>query len=186
MKTRLLRRQFFYLLRRWRSQGAGGLLLILIALVVAATQMMRFQARIDKTDRQIAQVTSQLESARQTPTRSLPITPAQQLEAFYQPFPPGASVPDWLAKIYALADEQQLVLEAGDYVLNHAETGRLDKFTITLPVRGSYPQLRRFIRAALMTAPALALERIDLKRDNVAQGSVEARIVFLLFLEKSP
>lgn len=186
MKTRLLRHQFLYLLRRLRWQGVGGLLLLLTALVVGATLMLRFQARIDQTNRHIAQVTSQLELAKQTPASNQPITPAEQLEAFYQPFPPGASVPDWLAKIFALADEQQLVLDTGDYVLTHAESGRLDKFTVTLPLRGSYPQLRRFIRAALLTTPALALERIDLKRDNVAQGSVEAHIVFLLFLEKAP
>jgi hypothetical protein len=186
MKAQLLRRQFLYLLRRLRWQGVGGLLLTLTALTFGATLLLRFNARIDQVDRQIAQVTSQLQVAARNPTAGLPTTPAEQLEAFYQAFPASASVPDWLARIYALADEQQLVLEAGDYVLNHAESGRLDKFTVILPVRGSYPQLRRFIRAALLTAPALALERIDLKRDNVAQGNAEARIVFLLFLEKAP
>ena len=186
MKAQLLHRQFLYLLRRLRWQGVGGLLLLLTALVVGATLMQRFYARIDLTNRQIARVSSQLQLARRAPTATSPTTPAEQLGAFYQPFPPGASVPDWLAKIYALAAEQQLVLEAGDYVLTHAESGRLDKFTVSLPVRGSYPQLRQFIRCALVSAPALALERIDLKRDNVAQGSPEARIVFLLFLEKAP
>jgi len=184
MKARLLRPQFLYLLRQMRWQGIGGLLLMLIALASGVTLLLRFNARIDQIDRQIAQVTSQLQVDASTPSAGRPTTPAEQLEAFYQPFPASESVPDWLAKIYALADEQQLTLEAGDYVLAHAESGRLDKFTVTLPVRGSYPQLRRFIRAALLTAPALALERIDLKRDNVAQGNVEARIVFLLFLEK--
>jgi len=186
MSGRLWRRQFLHLLRRMRWQGSGGLLLILIALACGITLLLRFNARIDQVNRHIAQVTSQLQVAARTPSAGLPTTPAEQLEAFYQPFPANASVPDWLARIYALAEAQQLTLDAGDYVLTHAESGRLDKFTVTLPVRGSYPQLRRFIRAALLTAPALALERIDLKRDNVAQGSVEARIVFLLFLEKAP
>jgi hypothetical protein len=186
MKIRFLRHQFFYVLRRLRWQGLGGLLFFLISLAGGVTLLLRFNARIDQIDRQLTQVITQVQASQRAPAADTPTAPADQLEAFYQPFPPGTSVPDWLGKIYALAGEQQLVLEAGDYVLTHADSGRLDKFTVTLPVQGSYPQLRRFIRAVLLAVPALALERIDLKRDNVAQGNVEARIVFLLFLEKAP
>ena len=105
--------------------------------------------------------------------------------AFYGAFPKGATIPDWLSKIYTIADQQKLDLEVGEYSLTQAKSGRLDQFRIVFPVKGSYPQIRKFIGAALATAPALALDSLSLKRDKVGDGSVDARIVFLLYLEKN-
>ncbi|HOE40394.1 MAG TPA: hypothetical protein PLB25_01980 [Rhodoferax sp.] len=180
----MLRAQLFFRLRLLGWQGICGLVLVVAALVWAVSIGLLSGARLDQIDRQLALVTAKLKQGQQTPAAQKPTTATEQLLAFYREFPDHASTPDWLGKIYVLAEQHQLALNVGEYSLTQAQAGRLDMFTITLPVKGTYPQVRKFIRAALLTAPALALEGLDLKRDKVGDGSVEARIVFRLYLEK--
>ncbi|MBV5297332.1 MAG: hypothetical protein JZU64_04130 [Rhodoferax sp.] len=184
MNANRLRRQLAYQMRRLGWPGVCGLVLTLAAVAGAISLQWLTSARIDLLERQTAQSAARLKQLQQAPATHQPGTPTMRLLAFYAEFPKGATVPDWLEKIYAIAAEQQLTLDAGEYSLTRASSGRLDQFRIVLPVKASYPQLRKFISAALASAPALALESLTLKRNNVAEGSVEAQIVFLLYLEK--
>ncbi|MFZ4538058.1 hypothetical protein [Propionivibrio sp.] len=184
MNASMVHRQLTYRLRRLGWQGISGLFLTLAALAYAITILLPASARTDQLDKQITQASARLKQGELESVTHKPTTPGEQLLAFYEEFPQGASVPDWLGKIYAIAEELQLSLDAGEYSLTRADSGRLDKFRIAFPVKGTYPQLRKFISASLSTAPALALDGIYLKRDNVGEGTVEARIVFLLYLEK--
>lgn len=180
-----LRHQLAYRLRRVGRPGVAGLCLLAVAFVYAAVVLPAASARSARLAAQIAASEESLRRAPPTPEGAAPTTD-EQLRAFYAGFPKGVTVPDWLEKIYALADEQQLALEAGEYGLTRAGSGRLDQFKITFPLKAAYPQLRQFIAGALRTAPALALEGLTLKREQVGDGEVEARLVFLLYLEKAP
>lgn len=184
MNPVLLRRRMVYHLMHLGWKGLSGLVLIIAALSYSAITFTVADHRIDRLDQQVAELTSRLAVSENDPERRTPRTPAEQLMAFYQEFPKGATVPDWLEKIYQIAHEQNLDLDVGEYVLTKIQTGRLDQFSIAFPVKGSYPQIRRFINTALTTAPALALDGLYLKRDKVGEGTVDARIVFLLYLEK--
>ena len=132
---------------------------------------------------QIAQATTRLQAVDQA-NQNKTASPTEQLMTFYRAFPRETSIPDWLGKIYAIADQQKLDLEIGEYALAQAKSNRLDQFRIVFPVKGNYPQIRKFIGAALATAPALALDSLTLKRDKVGDAVVDGRIVFLLYLEK--
>jgi hypothetical protein len=182
MNTALLRRRLAYAFMRLGLPGVAGLALLLGAAGYALAILLPTVAQIDKLDQRIADATIKLQTAKDAKTA--PQTPTEQLLTFYQTFPKGATVPDLLGKIYAIAGEQKLSLEIGEYVLTKSRSGRLDQFRITFPVKGSYPQIRKFIGAALATAPALALESVNMKREKVGDGIADARIVFLLYLEK--
>ena len=184
MNASLLRRKLTYHLRRLGWQGASGLVMIIAAVVYASITLTAASIRTERLDQQLVEATARLNQAEESPATHKPTTPAEQLLAFYQEFPKGAAVPDWLEKIYAIANEQKLALDVGEYTLTKTQSGRLDQFRIALPVKGTYPQIRKFIHAALSTAPALALDGLYLKRDKVGEGTVDARIVFLLYLEK--
>ena len=184
MNSVLLRRRSAYYLRRLGWQGLSGLTLIIAALVFASIAYTSANNRSERLERQLVEASARLKQAEADPATRKPTTPTEQLLAFYQEFPKGASVPDWLEKIYAIADEQKLALDVGEYTLSKAQAGRLDQFRIAFPLKGTYPQIRKFITAALSTAPALALDGLYLKRDKVSEATVDARIVFLLYLEK--
>jgi Tfp pilus assembly protein PilO len=109
-------------------------------------------------------------------------TLAEQLATFYAFFPPPQSSPDWLGKIHAAAKAKGLVLQSGEYKLERSPESRLARYQITLPVTGSYAQLRGFVGQVLADVPAAALEEITLRRESVSSPRLEARIRLTLYL----
>jgi Tfp pilus assembly protein PilO len=109
-------------------------------------------------------------------------TPAEQLATFYAFFPRAQSSPDWLGKIHAAARAKGLVLRSGEYKLERSVDPRLARYQITLPVVGSYAQIRGFVGQVLADVPAAALEEITLRRESVATPTLEARIRLTLYL----
>jgi hypothetical protein len=54
-----------------------------------------------------------------------------------------------------------------------------------LPVAGSYPQIREFLRRSLAEIPVLSLDQINLKRENRNDGAVNAELRLTLHMVKS-
>jgi Tfp pilus assembly protein PilO len=115
------------------------------------------------------------------------VTPAQtseeEIAEFYKLFPAGASLPKWLRFIDTAALKQRLILNRSDYKLTQAKQGQLQRYEIVLPVTGSYVQIRNFIADVLQQLPALALTDLEIKRENAMSPTVDARLVFVLFLQ---
>ena len=107
---------------------------------------------------------------------------AEQLATFYAFFPPPTSSPDWLGRIHEIARARGLQLQSGEYRLERGSSPRLARYQITLPVQGSYAQIRGFVSAVLEQVPAAVLEEVSLKRDSVESARVEARIRLTLYL----
>ena len=112
-------------------------------------------------------------------------TPAEQLAAFYAFFPSPQSSPDWLGRINAAARAKGLVLRSGEYKLERSADQKLARYQITLPVAGSYAQIRGFVAQVLADVPAAALEEITLRRESVSSPTVEARIRLTLYLRSA-
>ena len=183
MKTALLQRKLICYLRRLGLPGIAGLVLIAGAVVYLSAVLLPANAYHDNLERQINEASIKLRSG-ENETIGRALTPTEKLIAFYEAFPKETTIPDWLGKIYAIAEEQKLDLEVGEYSLTETKSSRLNQFRIIFPIKGNYLQIRKFIGSALATAPALALDSVYLKRDKVDTGTVDGRIVFLLYLEK--
>jgi hypothetical protein len=112
-------------------------------------------------------------------------TPAEQLATFYAFFPSPQSSPDWLGKINAAARAKGLVLRSGEYKLERSADQKLARYQITLPVVGSYAQIRGFVGQVLADVPAAALEEITLRRESVSNPTLEARIRLTLYLRSA-
>ena len=54
-----------------------------------------------------------------------------------------------------------------------------------MPVRGSYVQIRKFITEVLERIPAVALDEIIIKREEIGNARLDASIRFTLFLNAS-
>jgi Tfp pilus assembly protein PilO len=119
------------------------------------------------------------------PAAGMKGTPAEQLATFYAFFPPPQSSPDWLGKINAAARAQGLVLRSGEYKLERSADQKLARYQITLPVVGSYAQIRGFVGQVLADVPAAALEEITLRRESVSNPTLEARIRLTLYLRSA-
>jgi Tfp pilus assembly protein PilO len=107
----------------------------------------------------------------------------QQLRTFHEFFPPVSALPDWLERIYATGRAAGIAIELGEYRLMQEQGRQLVRYQMTLPLKGTYAQIRRFIAQVLEDVPALALDDIDLKRQAIHNTALEARVRLTLFLE---
>ena len=114
-----------------------------------------------------------------------PLATEEKLESFYQFFPRTNGVPDQLEKIYGVAEKQALRLDQGEYRAVRDGVGRLVRYQITLPVKGTYPQIRQFVGGVLVSIPSIALENIQFERQKIGDVAVEAKIKLTMYLERA-
>lgn len=161
--------------------GLVGLALLAIAAALVGSVVVPQQARV-------AHLEQEIERIRRAPVE-IETAPAEtqevKVEKFYRSLPQSASTPDWLQKIFDAASTNGVVLEQGEYILLSNPNAKIEQYRIIFPLKGTYPQLRKFTAGALETVPALALESLLFKREKIADGSVDAKITFLLYLERA-
>lgn len=110
--------------------------------------------------------------------------PAVRLAAFYESFPRAGDLPDAMQTLYDAAQTEGLVLERGDYRLVRESGERYVRYEISLPVKGAYPQLRRFLANAVAALPTLAVDEVQFTRPQIADALVECRLSLSLYLVK--
>lgn len=110
----------------------------------------------------------------------------EALNAFYAFFPPGNHLSEQIGKIYRAAQGQALQLERGDYRATSDGAGQLTRYQISLPLKGSYTQVRKFVAAVLVDVPHLSLESIQFERQRAGDPAVEARVKFVMYLGPRP
>ena len=113
---------------------------------------------------------------------------------------PGASVPgaekvaevnsylqkdedttDWLAKLHAIGMATGVQLKSASYRTQKTDA-RIVRYEIVLPVAGSYPQIRDFLKRSLAEIPVMSVDSMNLKRN---QGMVQAEMRLTLHMVKS-
>ena len=97
-----------------------------------------------------------------------------QATAPHSALPPAARADAAVQRLFALAAEHGLTIAQADY--RRQETGRVGRWQVQMPATGTYPQVRRFVRAA-QAIPGLSLDEIGIHRAP-AGGGVEARLLF--------
>ena len=108
--------------------------------------------------------------------------PAELLAGFYRYFPASQDLPGAVRAIHERAAAEGLVLDTGEYRLMREPSLRMLRYQVTLPVKGPYPKVRRFIERALFEVPGLSLDDVSLRREAIGEAAVEARVQFSLFL----
>lgn len=179
-------RRLRYQLTRLGLPGLFGILMLLAAIGIGFSYIQPTYDDIDAMERRVAQVEKEAARLNSEGEAGVAYSPAEQLAVFYQGFPAEDSIPAWLEKIYALAGDGSIKLESGEYSLQKTQQGRLNQYRIAFPIKGSYPKIRKFISGVLASTPAIALDSLQMKRENVGEGNVDARVVFLMYLEPTP
>jgi hypothetical protein len=158
--------------------GLVGLGLLGFAAMVAATALLPLHAEVERLRDEADSLQRRLgggERAGRAPVED-------QLATFYAFFPPRDSSPDWLGKIHAIAQAKGVQLASGEYRLERAPSPRLARYQITLPVQGTYAQVRGFVGEVLEQVPAAVIEEVSLKRESVETPRVEARVRLTIYL----
>lgn len=154
----------------------GGLAYVGAVLLPARDQLAASEPKVARAERKAAAVRSGLEAA--------PQSPAQRRERFFAALPASTEVTQSVERIYAAANAEKLSLMHGEYSGAELPTAGLVRYKITLPLKGSYGQIRRFIAESLKTVPGLALDDVTLQRQNIGETQIEARVQLSLFLTR--
>jgi Tfp pilus assembly protein PilO len=162
---------------RW--PGLLGLTLLVFALAFYAFGTAPMRARLAALETQRADLAARI-GARGPSTQ--PTTQRSQLSNFYAFFPLTRALPDLLGSIERAAKSNRLQLDKGEYRLSLEHGFPLARYQVTLPVQGSYGEVRGFVNAVLDAVPAAALEELALKREEIGEPLVEAHVRFVLFL----
>ena len=162
---------------RW--PGLLGLALLVLSAAAYVAAVIPQSGRAVALEREAGRLSSQLNARGGTDARP---TPRNQLSSFFGFFPVVESLPALLGKVQRAAKDNGLDLEKGEYKVSHERDFPLSRYQITLPVKGTYPQVRAFVNDVLAGVPAAALEDLTLKRETAGDPQVEARVRFTVFL----
>ena len=99
----------------------------------------------------------------------------EELRRFYNLFPPSQRLTEETARLHRLGRAAGLDLAQGEYRLERRPAG-LWAYRVTLPVRGSYPQLRDFLGAVLKDMPVASIDGLRFERKRAAETQLEAQV----------
>jgi hypothetical protein len=162
---------------RWPGLAGLGLVLFTAGLTVVGIQSA--QDHLHALNDQVASLSSRLG---QRGAANAPASRRSQLSNFYAFFPLTENVPELLGRVYRAANQNQLLLEKGEYKLSREPDFRLARYEITLPVSGDYARVRSFVNEVLQEVPSAALDELSLKRESIDRPELQARVRFTLFL----
>lgn len=118
----------------------------------------------------------------QSPRPVLARSAHQDLEVFYATLAQPAGVPDILGRLHNVAVAQGLVLTQTEYRSATNPGGKLTRYQIDLPAKGTYPEMRRFLAQAGREIPGLALDGMSFERREIRDEVLDVRFKFTLFI----
>jgi hypothetical protein len=154
--------------------GATGVALIILAAALLWSTVLPQRHRL-------RELQEQLQTSVRTPTQR-PSRTSGSVEEFVAALPGRAQVPAIVATVVEKAEKAGLALDSGRYELQPGQSGRIERYRLTFPVQGAYPQVRDFIDGALVAVPAMAMDSLRLEREGIAQGGVAAEVSFIIYV----
>ncbi|MCP2226010.1 MAG: GspMb/PilO family protein [Pseudomonas mandelii] len=164
--------------------GLAGLAMLLLALAWALGGLMPDWNSLQTLSQQTREAGEYLAKV-EDGSVAAPVVPQRQLDDFRSKLPSQPQATVAIDKIYALAAQEHITLARGEYSLGIDPKTHLARYQILLPVRGSYPQLRRFLHALLGQLPAVVVEDVEFQRKKIADTDLTGRIRMTLYLSRS-
>lgn len=82
------------------------------------------------------------------------------------------------------AAENGLRASSAEYkLIRDKDSGMLAEYQVVLPLKGSYRELRGFVRQVLAQVPGAALIEFNVRRDSIVNPELDARLRFALYLK---
>jgi len=164
--------------------GLAGLALLLVATAWALGALLPGWQSLQHLSQQTQEASAYLAKV-EDGSIAPPVVPQRQLDDFRNKLPAQPQATVAIDRIYALAAQEHITLARGEYALGVDPKTHLARYQILLPVRGSYPQLRRFLHALLGQLPAVVVEDLELQRKKIGDTDLNGRIRMTLYLSRS-
>lgn len=170
--------------RRLGARLGWGAAVGACALMLASACAWQSQ-RLEARQQELAQQIAAARWARPAVQRVALPDGARRLTAFYAYLPAHETIPDLLKQLVAVAAKNQVVLAKADYKAQAEDGADFMRYQITLPIKADYAKVQAFIVGALHDMPALTLDAVTFKREQIDTGEVEARVHFNLLVRKA-
>lgn len=161
----LLRWQLEVAALRYSLWALPGVVAVLLALAAWIWWVPAQQAARDEAQAALA-------AQRAMPAAAARVAPPR--------LPDAAQADEGVQRLLALAAEHGLQVVQADY--RRQQTGRLGRWQLQVPAAGSYPQVRRFLRA-VQGIPGLSLDELAIQRGGA--GGVDARMLFSIWFSSA-
>lgn len=94
---------------------------------------------------------------------------------FQSLFPQVGRLADELERVYSMGRNVELELQQAEGRLEARDSG-LTAYRVTLPIRGSYPQIREFINTVLKEMPIASIDALRFERKKIGETQLDAQI----------
>ncbi|MDM4767020.1 hypothetical protein [Pelomonas sp. SE-A7] len=165
-------------LRRFGWVGGFGALCLLISAVLAWGLAPRWDSKTAQLEADIGKLQQRLrvEQARGQQAAAVELSGP----AWLQSLPTAELRQQRLADLLDLGLRQGLVAARTEHRLTSDALSGLERLRITMPLNGTYAQLRAYIEAALLKDPALSLDGLKLRRASAQTAEMEAELQWSL------
>lgn len=113
-----------------------------------------------------------------------PGSAADKVGAVYDFLKRDEQTTDWLAKLHAIGAATGVKLKSAAYRTPQPE-GRILRYEIVLPLAGSYPQIREFLKRSTAEIPLMSIDQLNLKRESRKDAALQAELHLTLHMVKS-
>jgi hypothetical protein len=173
-------------MRRWLNHmtwpwlAAGGLLAFAAGFYLSMLGPVLND--VDAMNHRLLEMEEEARMAEHTNSKLTRLVTPAQLVAFYNFFPSERSIPDWVEKISATAAKNKLVLRQGEYQVIRDKASKLLLYQVTLPVKGTYPNLRGFIDDILAGVPFASLDNVKFERQKIGDDALLSTVTLTLHM----
>ena len=172
-------------LRRFGPVGLAAMTLGTLALAMAIGALLPQWQTVRELRADEADASAQVERVKRGELK-IAVKPEQQaLDSLRQQLPGQPQASALIERMYHLASAEHISLARGEYALGIDPKTQLARYQIVLPVRGSYLQIRGFLKGLLNQLPTLVLEDLELQRKRIGDSELNGRLRMTLYLSRS-
>lgn len=172
-------------LRRLGRAGLAALLVGALALAIALAGVLPHWQAVRELRASEADASAQVQRLARGELKVQARPEQQALDELRQQLPGQPQASELIERLYHLASAERISLSRGEYALGVDPRTQLARYQIVLPVRGSYPQIRGFLKALLGQLPTLVLEDLELQRKRIGDRELTGRVRMTLYLSRS-
>jgi hypothetical protein len=153
-----------------------------LALLIAAASTFEFGVvPLREHNDELQQKIDRLRERAAAQPVALPESEIRKLAAL----PSGDELMPLVAAVHAAAARREVSLDQGEYQWQPESGGRAGRYRMNFPVRGEYMRLRGWVADVTAAWPAMRLDDIEFRRDNIGNPSLEAQVRFTVRVEEA-
>jgi Tfp pilus assembly protein PilO len=114
-----------------------------------------------------------------------PSSQAENFDGYVKQFPALAQRASKVDDLMALVAQHQLQLDEVSYKTEANNDEPLSRYMLTFSVFASYPEIHQLLNDILTQMPYVAIDSLQLNRENVLDEIVEARIQLIFYFAKT-